>query len=268
MTASGDGSSRSSWRTPRRPPGDGQRIDFGTPSTASSSTLQRLPMEQVARAVWRRQLGPPLVPAVVQELASSSGSGPPWSGVRRPRGGRLEAGRRPTAGWSKARFGGEKVGKNPTDRGKPGTKKSVLVEADGGPLGVVVAGANVPDFKLLDETIEAVMAERPDPKLVEQHLAAWTPAMTTPRPARWSSDTATSSTSGRPERGPARSGERAVARPVAGWWSGRWPGCPVPGSAGALRQAWRELPGANPVGLRAALVPKALPTPSRMTVLR
>ncbi len=62
------------------------------------------------------------------------------------------------------------MGKNPTDRGKPGTKQSVLVEADGGPLGVVVAGANVPDFKLLDETIEAVVAERPDPKLVEQHL--------------------------------------------------------------------------------------------------
>jgi putative transposase len=70
----------------------------------------------------------------------------------------------------KARFGGEKTGKNPTDRGKKGTKKSVLVEADGGPLGAVIAGANVPDCKLLDETIEAVVVERPDPKEVEQNL--------------------------------------------------------------------------------------------------
>jgi putative transposase len=62
------------------------------------------------------------------------------------------------------------VGKNPTDRGKPGTKQSVLVEGDGGPLGVVIAGANVPDFKLLDETIRAVVVERPDPEEVEQNL--------------------------------------------------------------------------------------------------
>jgi putative transposase len=34
----------------------------------------------------------------------------------------------------------------------------------------VIAGANVPDFKLLGETIEAVVVERPDPGEVEQHL--------------------------------------------------------------------------------------------------
>lgn len=62
------------------------------------------------------------------------------------------------------------MGKNPTDRGKPGTKQSVLVEGDGGPLGVVIAGANAPDFKLLDETIRALVVERPDPAEVEQHL--------------------------------------------------------------------------------------------------
>jgi putative transposase len=62
------------------------------------------------------------------------------------------------------------VGKNPTDRGKPGTKKSLLVEGDGGPLGAVIAGANVPDFKLLDETIRAVVVERPDSDEGEQHL--------------------------------------------------------------------------------------------------
>jgi putative transposase len=70
----------------------------------------------------------------------------------------------------KARFGGEKVGKNPTDRGKNGTKQSVLVEGNGGPLGVVIAGANVVDQQLLEATIEAIVVERPDPKKYEQNL--------------------------------------------------------------------------------------------------
>jgi putative transposase len=55
------------------------------------------------------------------------------------------------------------VGKNPTDRGKKGTKKSVLVDGDGGPLGAVIAAANVNDQKLLRETIEAIVVERPQP---------------------------------------------------------------------------------------------------------
>jgi putative transposase len=55
------------------------------------------------------------------------------------------------------------VGKNPTDRGKPGTKKSVLVDEQGGPLGLVIDGANIPDCKLLEATIEAVVIERPEP---------------------------------------------------------------------------------------------------------
>ena len=56
------------------------------------------------------------------------------------------------------------MGKNPTDRAKNGTKQSVLVERDGGPLAVVIAGANVVDQKLLEATIEAIVVERPDPK--------------------------------------------------------------------------------------------------------
>jgi putative transposase len=64
------------------------------------------------------------------------------------------------------------VGKNPTDRGKKGTKKSVLVDGDGGPLGAVIDGANVPDCKLLKATIEAIVVERPQPtKAKPQHLS-------------------------------------------------------------------------------------------------
>ncbi len=70
----------------------------------------------------------------------------------------------------KSRFAGGARGPNPTDRGKSGTKKSVLVEADGGPLGVVIAGANRNDCKLLDQTIAAIVVERPDPAQVIQNL--------------------------------------------------------------------------------------------------
>jgi len=70
----------------------------------------------------------------------------------------------------KSRFAGDKRGPNPTDRAKQGTKKSVIVEASGGPLGVAIEGANVHDTKLLAATIEAIVVERPDPAEVPQHL--------------------------------------------------------------------------------------------------
>ena len=55
------------------------------------------------------------------------------------------------------------MGKNPTDRGKNGTKRSVLVDEQGGPLGLVIDGANRHDTKLLRATIEAIVVERPKP---------------------------------------------------------------------------------------------------------
>ena len=60
-------------------------------------------------------------------------------------------------------FWGDLVAPNPTDRAKNGVKRSILVEADGGPLSVVIAGANVPDFKLLEATLDAVVVERSAP---------------------------------------------------------------------------------------------------------
>src|SRR4051812_28114126 len=55
----------------------------------------------------------------------------------------------------KARHGGDKVGKNPTDRGKNGTKRSVVVDEEGGPLGVVIDGANRNDAVLQRTTTVA-----------------------------------------------------------------------------------------------------------------
>jgi putative transposase len=62
--------------------------------------------------------------------------------------------------WAKPGSGGEKVGKNPTDRAKNGTKQSLLVKRNGGPSAAVIAGANVPDMKLLEATIEAIVVDR------------------------------------------------------------------------------------------------------------
>ena len=63
------------------------------------------------------------------------------------------------------------MGRNPTDRGKNGTKKSVLVDGAGGPLGAVIVGANRPDPQVLRATIEAIVVERPEPTAEKrQHL--------------------------------------------------------------------------------------------------
>jgi putative transposase len=46
----------------------------------------------------------------------------------------------------------------------------VLTEADGGPVAVVVRGANVHDSLLLQDASEAVVVEPPGPRQFEQHL--------------------------------------------------------------------------------------------------
>jgi len=62
---------------------------------------------------------------------------------------------------------GKKTGANPTARGKRGVKRSLLTEGHGVPLGVVVAGANRHDMKLVRLTLESVVVERPEP--TEEH---------------------------------------------------------------------------------------------------
>ena len=42
---------------------------------------------------------------------------------------------------TKAPLGGKKTGKNPTDRGKLGVKRSVVTDARGVPIGIAIAGA-------------------------------------------------------------------------------------------------------------------------------
>jgi hypothetical protein len=49
----------------------------------------------------------------------------------------------------KARNGGDQIGPNPADRAKQRSKKSLLVDGQGGPLAIIVAPANVNDHFLL-----------------------------------------------------------------------------------------------------------------------
>jgi hypothetical protein len=43
-----------------------------------------------------------------------------------------------------------------------GTKRSLLCEGGGVPVGLEIAGANVNDFKLLRATLEQILIDRPD----------------------------------------------------------------------------------------------------------
>ncbi|CCC97364.1 transposase (fragment), partial [Azospirillum baldaniorum] len=56
--------------------------------------------------------------------------------------------------------GGEETGPNPTDRGKPGSKRHILVDANGIPLALKISPANRHDSKLLETLVDAVPAIR------------------------------------------------------------------------------------------------------------
>lgn len=71
-----------------------------------------------------------------------------------------------------APLGGEETGKNPTDRGKRGSKIHLLVDENGAPLALRITGANEHDKWSADDLIISIVVERPDPEEVEQHLCA------------------------------------------------------------------------------------------------
>ena len=75
------------------------------------------------------------------------------------------------APWARPRWAGKKTGPNPTDRAKRGTKRSLLTDARGTPLSVVVAGANRNDHTLMRETLETIPVAKPEPSdEAPQHL--------------------------------------------------------------------------------------------------
>ena len=74
---------------------------------------------------------------------------------------------------TKAPCGGEAAGRSPVDRGKQGTKRSLLVDGAGIPLGTVVAPANRHDSPLLRPTLETLSRFGFDlPERITVHLDA------------------------------------------------------------------------------------------------
>jgi len=85
-------------------------------------------------------------------------------GARHPAWGSGAAGRKKGAS-------GAAVGPSPTDRAKPGTKRSLLTDGAGIPMGLAIDGANRNDSKLVEATLTCLLAERPEPtEEAPQHL--------------------------------------------------------------------------------------------------
>jgi len=62
---------------------------------------------------------------------------------------------------TKAPLGKDATGKNPTDRAKSGTKRSILTDGAGIPLSLAIEGANRHDVNLLVATLEGLVVARP-----------------------------------------------------------------------------------------------------------
>ena len=74
-------------------------------------------------------------------------------------------------------LGEKSTGPNPTDRAKSGTKRSILVDGKGIPLGVCVDGANRHDMKMTKATLQSIVIYRPDPTIRSKtDTCAWTKA--------------------------------------------------------------------------------------------
>lgn len=67
---------------------------------------------------------------------------------------------------------GEKgTGANPTDRAKSGTKRSMVVDGKGVPLGIAVDAANRHDMKMTKTTLQSIVVNRPEPTTrAKQHM--------------------------------------------------------------------------------------------------
>jgi len=65
---------------------------------------------------------------------------------------------------TKAPLGRDATGKNPTDRAKMGTKRSMLTDGEGIPIAVAIEGANRHDAKVLVATLDGLVVARPAPE--------------------------------------------------------------------------------------------------------
>ena len=170
----------SSWRQTLRKSEAASGLTPDRCSTASfSACADGWPMEPCCRKNWgTRQHNPSHLSNtggwVTGCLADVRPYGEPWWNSAKSWAAWAGNGRRQTGPWAMGTFWGDLIGPNPTDRGKAGSKRSLGCGPirQGGPLSIVVAGANQPTTpRCWMRHLEAIVVERP--QLTEddpQHL--------------------------------------------------------------------------------------------------
>src|SRR3954470_7052368 len=143
---------------PRRPGGGRPPVEDRAALTGILFVLKSgIPWEMLPREMgcgcgmscWRRlrdwQQG-----GILQQL-------PPAPADTRGRAGRIDWSRCPLDSASvPAKAGGAATGPNPTDRGKPGSERHLVVDRQGIPLAVLLTAANAHDSTVLEEALDAV----------------------------------------------------------------------------------------------------------------
>ena len=157
---------------------------------------------------------------------------------------------------TKAPLGKVATGKNPTDRAKSGTKRSMLTDGAGIPLSVAIEGANRHDAKLLVATLDGLVVARPawEEEDEQQHMCLDAAYDSEPVRDDLKERLRASHPFGRQEGGGARR-SRASSR-----WAGKALGSgtdtlvaePLSTATGALGEESRELPSVHPARLRPA----------------
>jgi transposase len=121
--------------------------------------------------------------------------------------------------------GGQETGKNPTDRGKQGTKRHLVVDAHGIPLAVLVSAANVHDSKMMLATVDAIEPIRAA-GLVADRTSSMPTRVTTTVTSVWPCASAASS----PASPAVVSSPRTAWDATGGWSNGRSPGSTASGA--------------------------------------
>jgi hypothetical protein len=116
---------------------------------------------------------------------------------------------------TKAPCGGEKAGRSPVDRGKQGIKRSMVVDACGIPLGIVIAPANRHDSPLLSDTLNTLQLFGELPDQTSVHLDRAYDSVTTREKLRTRGLRAEISEKGKPAR--VRATKRWVVERTSSW---------------------------------------------------
>jgi len=89
-------------------------------------------------------------------------------------GGSTRNGKVSTRACPRLLSGGKNTGRNATVCGKSGTKRSVLTDGWGVPIGLSVEGGKTHDMRMVEATVEDLPVDRPQPRpTAKQHLFAY-----------------------------------------------------------------------------------------------